>query len=129
MFLCVCAYFCFFVFLFFCFFVFLFFCFFVFLFFLGREDQFFECFLELGNLSKRRSPTSDICFKAKSRSSLVCAADKQNLTRPVAIEVAGYPTTTTAIPLANISRLKALRIIFLCLGVLGFFLCFIYHFE
>ena len=38
----------------------------------------------------------------------VWAADKQNLERDSIIGVVGKPTTTTAMPRANISRLNAL---------------------
>lgn len=60
------------------------------------------------NLIMRRSPTSLISRIVLSRSSRVCADDRQNRALELIMGVAGYPTTTTAIPRFNISLENAL---------------------
>ena len=56
----------------------------------------------------RMSPISLTFWRTRSRSERVWAAEMQNRTREVIMGVAGYPTTTTANPLANASLLNAL---------------------
>lgn len=49
--------------------------------------------------------------KASSNICLVCAAETQNLTRPVVRDVAGNPAPTAATPFLKAKRIKPLKIL------------------